>query len=139
MKSLLKEILRLFLIILFVYTATNKLLTLDKFIIVLSRFPYLKSHSLVLAYVVPLVELGISLMLIIPRFYKYGIKFSFVLMMFFTSYLAYMVVILGEKNLPCSCGGIISSLNWSQHLIFNIGVIVAIGISLSYDKRKRNI
>jgi hypothetical protein len=25
-----------------------------------------------------------------------------------------------DPELPCSCGGILQSMNWTQHLIFNI-------------------
>jgi hypothetical protein len=29
-----------------------------------------------------------------------------------------------DKNLPCSCGGIISKLSWKQHILFNLFFIM---------------
>jgi hypothetical protein len=37
-------------------------------------------------------------------------------------------MLLSEKDLPCSCGGIISSLSWRQHIIFN-GVFILLAIT----------
>jgi hypothetical protein len=34
---------------------------------------------------------------------------------------AYIIVILEfSQNLPCPCGGLIQSMNWYQHLAFNL-------------------
>jgi hypothetical protein len=40
-----------------------------------------------------------------------------------------------DKNLPCSCGGIISKLSWKQHIIFNLFFIVLSVIGIRFQKR----
>jgi hypothetical protein len=49
---------------------------------------------------------------------KYGLVTSTILMAIFTIYISYML--LFTSNLPCSCGGVLKQLNWSQHLVFNV-------------------
>lgn len=137
MKGKLIEIVRLTLIVLFVYTAANKIMTLDHFIIALAQFPLLKKYSGFLAYFIPLSEIGISLVLIFPKLYVHGMRLSLGLMLSFTIYLTYAVWILGYKKLPCSCGGVISKLSWKQHLYFNIVIILLITWSLFIRKGKK--
>jgi hypothetical protein len=67
---------------------------------------------------IPSVEIGISLLLVIPNLRKPGLLFSASLMSLFTLYIAYMLLFTPE--LPCSCGGILNSLGWKEHLIFNL-------------------
>lgn len=134
MRKVTLEIIRLFLIILFVYTATNKLLTIGVFREGLGRFPLLKSFALLLSYAVPLVEFTIIIMLIIPKFIRYGFWMSLTLIVLFTGYLSFAV--LGDYELPCSCGGIISIMSWTQHLFFNLFIISIISWTLFKEKHK---
>jgi putative oxidoreductase len=39
-------------------------------------------------------------------------------MLLFTFYILYML--LFEKHLPCSCGGVLKEMTWKQHLVFNL-------------------
>ena len=75
-----------------------------------------------LATMVPLTELGISLLLLLPQTRFAGLFLSFVLLVLFTSYLGYMV--LYTPHLPCSCGGVIGSLSWTEHMVFNGAFLV---------------
>ncbi|MEB2778721.1 hypothetical protein SYJ56_25660, partial [Algoriphagus sp. D3-2-R+10] len=51
---------------------------------------------------------------------------SVVLMILFTGYVT--LVWLGfTERVPCSCGGVLSSLGWGEHLVFNL---VFLGIAV---------
>lgn len=124
MKKYSLEVIRTLLIMLFVYTATNKLMTISSFTSSLGRFPFLSNYASFLAIGVPVVEFFIAIVLIIPRFLKYGLWGALILIVVFTIYLSY--AILKGDNLPCSCGGVISQMSWEQHLYFNLSVIAII-------------
>ena len=105
-------------IFLFVYTATNKLLNIDKYRAVLSQSPIIHASANLLSWLVPIAELLISILLFFRGTREYGFLASSIILGGFTLYVAYMI--LFSPHLPCSCGGIISKMNWTQHLIFNI-------------------
>lgn len=105
-------------IFLFVYTGVNKLFDYSAFRVVLSKSPLLSFASSFIAWFLPVIELIVSLMLLMPFTRKFGLLISTSLMATFTFYLAYMIFF--TPNLPCSCGGILKNLNWTEHLILNI-------------------
>lgn len=111
------EIISALFILLFVYTALSKLTGFANFRNTLWRSPLLKDVSTFIAYAIPITELIISLFLFIPRTWLIGFYASLALMSVFTIYIAYML--LFEKDLPCSCGGVIQNMTWTQHLFFN--------------------
>ena len=106
------------LIFLFVYTAASKLITIDQFKTIISSSSLLHEHAGLLSWFIPAAELVASLLLFLPFSREYGFLFSSILMAIFTLYVAYML--LFSPDLPCSCGGVIKQMSWSQHLIFNI-------------------
>ncbi len=74
-----------------------------------------------LLYGIPMMEVLVALMLLIPRWRFRGFLASLMLMLVFTGYVAWVWLGLAGR-VPCSCGGIISSLTWGQHLILNLGL-----------------
>src|SRR6478672_10059791 len=105
-------------IFLFGYTAISKLLSIDRFEAVLEQSPLISSGAALLAWQIPLAELVIVLLLIFSSTRKMGLWASAILLSFFTVYLFYMV--LFSPHLPCSCGGVISSMSWPVHIGFNV-------------------
>lgn len=105
-------------IILFMYTATNKLLTIKSFASTLAKSPLIGHYHMIVAWGIPILEIVISIVLIFPSFRKAGLRASLLLMIVFTIYLIYMV--LSGSKLPCNCGGVISSMTWQQHIWFNL-------------------
>jgi hypothetical protein len=120
------ELISSFLIFLFGYTAISKLLSIDRFEAVLEQSPLISSGAALLAWQIPLAELGIVLLLIFSSTRKMGLWVSAILLSFFTIYLFYMV--LFSPHLPCSCGGLISSMSWPVHIGFNV-VCIAITVA----------
>lgn len=122
-------------ILLFVYAALTKLLDYQKFVVQLGQSPILTNYAQVLAVVVPFIELGISLMLIFPKTRLKGLYAAFGLMVMFTTY-----IVLASRfsdYVPCSCGGVLEGMTWTQHLIFNTAFVLLalIGILLQPNIR----
>jgi hypothetical protein len=120
------ELISSLLIFLFGYTAISKLLSIDRFEAVLGQSPLISSGAALLAWQIPLAELAIVLLLIFSSTRKMGLWVSAILLSFFTIYLFYMV--LFSPHLPCSCGGVISSMSWPVHIGFNV-VCIAITVA----------
>lgn len=109
-------------VLLFVYAAASKILDFVNFRVQLGQSPLLSAFAGFVAWSVPVVELVIVIMLLVPRFRLTALFASFSLMVMFT---AYIFIILNYSSfIPCSCGGILEELGWKEHLVFNIGFII---------------
>lgn len=108
------------LILLFAYMAVSKFLSLASFRGVLVKLPFISLGAGVLAWAIPLAELCIVLLLLLPRTRWYGLVGSLIMMAVFTVYLGYMKLFV--PHLPCSCGGVISGMGWGWHLLMNVGI-----------------
>ena len=127
------DVLASFLILLFTYSAVAKLADMHSFTKVIAHVMQIPFSELqadkytgadVVAISVPLAELVIVLLLFFQKSRFYGLFASFSLMLVFTIYLAYMILFI--PNLPCSCGGVMGSMGWGWHLVFNTIVTGAI-------------
>lgn len=108
-------------ILLFVYTAISKLLDFENFGIQLAQSPLLSAYAGLIAPSVIITELLIVLLLCFKATRLMGLYASLFLMVAFT---VYIYLILNYSDfIPCSCGGIIEELSWTEHLVFNIGFI----------------
>jgi putative oxidoreductase len=133
-RNTLTEIIAALFILLFVYTATSKLFEFSSFRYVLSKSPMIGNKAPFLAWALPLLEFGISLLLFIPRTRRQGLWGSLVLMTLFTGYLSYMIYFTPDR--PCNCGGVLKQMTWNQHLIFNIFFVLLAVLGLWWDRRK---
>ena len=105
-------------IILFVYAAVSKLLDFENFQAQLGQSPLLSPFADFVSYSVIVIELIIAVLLSIHRFRYFALWGAVALMSMFT---AYIVIILHFSYfVPCSCGGILEKLGWTEHLIFNV-------------------
>jgi uncharacterized membrane protein YphA (DoxX/SURF4 family) len=121
------------LILLFVYAATSKLLDYQKFRVELGQSPILTVIAGWIAWLVPAVEIGIAIMLAYSQSRLTALYASFSLMTIFTGYI--FAITRFSEYVPCSCGGILSNMNWMQHFYFNIFfIIVALSGILIHDK-----
>ena len=124
------EIITSILLIVWIYTGISKLFEGFDFRYQISKQVFLKPFSTFLSYAVPILELAIAVALIFGKTRLWGLWASFILMTTFTLYVA--LVLSFSKSLPCTCGGIMAKLNWTQHLAINITltVVALIGILL---------
>jgi len=116
--SIIVQIICSLLIILFIYAGLSKLLNYDAFKFQLGRSPYITKIAGFVAWSLPSTEIVISILLIVKKTKLLGLYASFFLMVLFTGYI-YMMLNY-SPFLPCSCGGILSSMSWTQHFYFNI-------------------
>lgn len=112
-------------VLLFVYTAINKLLGFESFGIQLAQSPLLSAYAGLIAPSVIIAELLIVLLLCVKTTRFMGLYASLFLMVAFT---VYIYLILNYSDfIPCSCGGLIEELSWTEHLVFNI-VFIALAL-----------
>lgn len=130
------DIIAALLILLFTYTAVNKLVGLDLFKVLLAQSPGIGDHAGWLYIVIPAVELIIAALLFFPATRLKGLYASFTLMLAFTIYVGYMLYVGGD--LPCSCGGAISKMTWQQHLYFNMFFTLAALLAIIMTRKGGN-
>lgn len=137
-KNSLTDICGFLLILLFTYAAVSKLYEHAAFIKQLAAFPVLKDFPVVFAWFVPMTEIVVVALLFVPAWQKKGLYGAAILLGVFTLFLVLMKFF--ARQLPCSCGGIISALNWNQHIGFNIFFLaVAIaGLKLMHKEAHAN-
>ena len=124
------DVIAALLILLFTYTAVSKLMAMPLFKALLEQSPGIGGYANILYIGIPVTELILSALLFFPGTKLIGLYASLVLMLGFSSYVAYMVS-TGD-SLPCSCGGVISAMSWKQHIFFNIffTLVALVGIIL---------
>lgn len=116
------------LVLLFLYAATSKLLTYDKFVVQIGQSEMLSPYAGVLAWLVPLIEIVIAVLLVFSGLRLLGLYASLGLMAMFTAYI-FIVLHFMEKQ-PCGCGGVLQAMTWSQHLVFNSVFTVLVGVGI---------
>ena len=122
-------------VLLFIYTAISKLLDFENFGIQLAQSPLLSAYAGFIAPSVIITELLIVLLLCFKATRLTGLYASLFLMVAFT---VYIYLILNYSDfIPCSCGGIIEELSWTEHLVFNIGFIVLALVAIILTETKK--
>ncbi|WP_205509535.1 MauE/DoxX family redox-associated membrane protein [Longitalea arenae] len=135
-----------FLIFLFAYTAASKLhlfsygasftwesfqfVDLTAFKEAMAKSPVLRPYLHVLAWMIPVSEIAACLLLLFNKTKLAGYYLSLLLLTLFTAYIIYILNAYSH-NLPCVCGGVISLMSWTQHLVFNY-FFIAITIRAIY-------
>lgn len=121
------------------YTAHAKLEDHDRFYKGLLPVSHIGDHAQFISWSVPLTELLIALLMIVPRTQKLGLYLFTMMMGIFTLYIASML--FWATKLPCNCGGAIEKLSWHQHLWFNLGFIAlaSLGIRLKDNQNSLNL
>ena len=117
------------------YTAYAKLQDHDRFYSGLKAIAHIGDHAQLISWSVPITELMIAILLIVPASQRLGLYLFMLMMCLFTLYIAGML--LWASKLPCNCGGAIEKLSWNQHLWFNLGFIALAMLAIRLkDNRK---
>lgn len=117
--------------ILFFYAAFSKLIDYEQSREEMLAQVFPTHIALVLTWAVPLVELIIMLSLLIKATRLRGLYMSFLTLLAFTIYIKVsMSGVFGYK--PCSCGGILETMSYQNHIWFNFFfmVLAVLGIAL---------
>lgn len=114
--------------LLFIYAAASKLFDFEAFQVQLAQSPLLSAYAGIISYGILIIEFAVAFMLLIPNSNRLGLYASIGLMSAFTLYI-YLILNYSDF-VPCSCGGILEKLGWTEHLIFNICFLVLAIIGL---------
>ncbi len=107
------------LFIMFIYTGFSKCFDFEGYKVAMHNQPFPDWLSDFLIWVLPPVEITIAGLLFFEKTRRNGLWASMMIMLLFTLYIVLILFRLFPK-VPCSCGGVIKSLTWTQHLFFNL-------------------
>lgn len=120
-------------VLLFIYAASSKLLAYTKSLEQMEKSPIITNYAGILVWLVPSIEIVLAVLLFIPRSMKFALYGSISLMLAFTIYI-YSILNYSEQ-IPCSCGGVLSSLGWKEHFVFNLSFILLGIIALFFTHK----
>ena len=112
------ETISLLFVVLFIYAATSKLWDFGQFKVQLGQSPVLTAYADGLAWMVPGVEYLLALLLLFNGTRLAAFYSSLALMVMFTTYI--LLVLNFSDYIPCSCGGVLEDLGWTEHIVFNL-------------------
>ncbi|WP_373614519.1 MauE/DoxX family redox-associated membrane protein [Mucilaginibacter sp. OAE612] len=138
MKTTIQSLLISLLIMLFIYAALSKLLTFSDFRQQLYNQNFSHGFAAFLTYFLPGAEIITAGFLCFKRTVLAGLFLSAILLVAFTGYIS-LVMLHYWDRMPCSCGGILSHMSWTAHLIFNWFFLILnlIAIYLQLPERKQ--
>lgn len=106
-------------IILYGYTAIDKLWDISAFIDAINAQVFPKVLTPYIAWGIPIIELILFSLLIIPKTQHLGLYLATGLMLVFTIYVGWGAVQdVGDR--PCGCAGIFRTFSWTEHFWFNL-------------------
>ncbi|MBD8084645.1 MauE/DoxX family redox-associated membrane protein [Chryseobacterium caseinilyticum] len=127
-----------FFILLFCYAAISKAIDFENFQVQIGQSPLLSAYANTVSYGVIAIEIFTVILLCFKKLRTAGLYCSTALMSAFT---VYIYLILNYSDfVPCSCGGILEKLGWTEHLVFNIFCVIlgaAAVFSTDYDTGQR--
>ncbi|MGE6397057.1 DoxX family protein [Chryseobacterium scophthalmum] len=122
------KIVSILLALLFVYAAASKLLDFENFQVQLAQSPLLSAYAGIVSYSIIAIEFIVAILLCLTATRRMALYASLGLMSAFTIYI-YLILNYSDF-IPCSCGGILEKLGWTEHLIFNICFVVLTVIAI---------
>lgn len=131
------QLIRYTFLLLFFYAGLTKLLEGELFYDNLYNSSLLPKNSIlisILAWGIPLLEIGIALSLLFTKYLRLLLMAVVGLLSIYSIYVA--AILWGSPYQPCSCGGVSKLLSWEQHLVLN-GVGVCLGLMALYKVKKQ--
>jgi uncharacterized membrane protein YphA (DoxX/SURF4 family) len=132
-RSILLDVICYLFMALFLYAAVNKLLDFEKFKAQIGQSAMLTNYAGILAWAVPAVEIGIAVLLFIPKTITTGLYASFTLMVIFSAYIGIMLSL--SEHISCNCGGILKKMSWQEHLVFNVVFMGLGGVGIMVETK----
>ena len=111
------------LVMLWTYAAVSKWMQFRIFVTSLFNQELPRWSIYPLSLVLPLGELLIAAALFFNEYRKKGLWASLILLSAFTVYIS-AILLHFFPRIPCSCGGVISTLTWKDHLWLNVFFLV---------------
>ena len=125
-------IVKFILILIFSYSAFSQIISYSTFLNALVKSPVIPYNFVkTVGNFVIIIELGLSVLLLFSGRSRLSLILSTFLMAFFTGYM--LIIYYLSPYIPCSCGGVIEKLSWTDHIVFNIVVtsLAAFGVKFS--------
>lgn len=135
-KKLFIDLVVLLLVLLFLHTAVSKFLDFKGFTYDLNNQPFPDIFTPYLRWLLPVGEIAIVAALCFEKTRRAGLYAALGLMSLFTLYTA-LVLLHVFDYVPCSCGGVVSYLNWPQHLVFNLFFVIITCIAIKIQKENK--
>lgn len=132
-RSIISETISLVFCILFLYTGISKLMDYNIAKEQIALTPLFAPIAREIVILVPVIEIVTVVLLFIPKLRKIGFLSSLILMIAFTVYIIYIINV--NDKLPCTCGGVLERLSWTQHVYLNIVLSVLALTGLILTKR----
>lgn len=118
---------------LFCYAALSKLVNYQESKKEMLNQPFPDWLAVQLVWVIPLLELVITISLLIPALRVKGLYASLLILTIFSVYILFaMTSVFGY--IPCSCGGILKNMGYEMHLIFNLLFVIIATIGILIEK-----
>lgn len=130
--SLLQHVLVSMFVGLFTYAGCSKLLNLATFENSLHNLEHVANYASLLKWLVPLLEISIAFLIVLPSVRKTGLIISVVYLALLTALLSYLIAF--AYNLPCTCMGLFKSLRWNQQLALNIFLLSTCAFSIRLNR-----
>lgn len=106
------------LILIFIYSAVNKIIDWKSFMLSLQSSPFIGKNAYTAAWIILFIHFVAAGLLFLPVYRLKGFCLSFIYTLFCSVYIS--TVLLMNVPLPCSCIGLLRSLSWQQQLFLNI-------------------
>lgn len=135
-KSLFVDFVGAAFILLFAYTAFSKVADFTKFRSELGKSPLLTAFADYVAVLIPVFEILIAVMYFSKRTQLHAMYLSFGLMSAFSTYI--LIILNYSEYIPCTCGGVLQNMTWTQHLAFNtLFILMALVALLVYPFKEQ--
>jgi uncharacterized membrane protein YphA (DoxX/SURF4 family) len=115
-------------VLLLVYAALSKLLDFENFRVQIAQSPVTAAYAGIIAWAIPSIELLISVFLAVARYRRVTLISAYTLMLVFTAYI--YIVLNYSSYVPCSCGGILEKLGWTEHFYFNLTYVLLAAVAV---------
>jgi putative oxidoreductase len=137
MRTFIRSLPSALLILLFCYAAGSKLMDFEDFRGQLYNQTFPHGMAGVLLYALPVTEIATVILLLFRRTSLAGLQLSLLLLLLFTGYIALVLLHFWDR-VPCSCGGILSHMSWTAHLVFNCIFILITLAGIAFHLREEN-
>ncbi|MBW8684725.1 MauE/DoxX family redox-associated membrane protein [Chitinophaga rhizophila] len=130
-KKVIPFVTSLMLVLLFTYTALDKLSNISTFEYGLKAQVFHSAMIPALKWGIPLAELLIVILLLIPSLNSTGIVAGTFLMLGFTIYILLVLSTVFSK-VPCACAGVFRTITWEQQLALNLIILIPGMVSTAF-------
>lgn len=137
-KDLVATLLGAVIVLIFLYTASDKLIKFNDYTDIMGRQPLPAWSKPVLIWGIPLSEITVSMLLFIPKTRGLGFVGATILMVLFTGYVG-LALVHAFKHVPCICGGIFRNMSWENHFIINVVLLIITVTGWLFNKRSSEI